>query len=149
MKHLNELSCEELSTLLPCCDMPLPNNSPTIFSFPISTKERLSRKVKGLSVRKLASAAKQVDVLFFFKLYLYDCRVCYVCLSVCLSVCGSHNSSENRQTTAILEAVLGRLWDLQCYESWGNYVLVGIAVSHVAGNTYQVNAYWNVHHCKC
>ena len=31
MKHLDELSCEEQSTLLPCCDMPLPNNSPTIF----------------------------------------------------------------------------------------------------------------------
>ena len=85
MKHLNELSCEELSTLLPCCDMPLPNNSPTIFSFPISTKERLSRKVKGLSVRKLASAAKQVDMFFFF--FNYICMIAEFSTSVCLSVC--------------------------------------------------------------
>jgi len=51
-----------------------------------------------------------LDMFCFFN---YICLIAEFATYVCLSVCGSHNSSRNRQKTAILEVVLGRLWDLQ------------------------------------
>jgi len=46
--------------------------------------ERLSRKVKGLSVHKLASAAKQLGI-FFKYIWMIAELATSVCLSLCLS----------------------------------------------------------------